>query len=172
MNIFLQYFAFRECIAPWSIGWVLEVVFGGSPSYTAFKPSIIYYINNFTIFFFKLFIEFLYPFIKKETVYPNFHLRPIMTGKYMLYMPFSLYLDKIVGRDFSFHAFVISGVTDLDSPDTSLNEILNRVSQACNYPSHAWNFSIFNCFAKPRAFSCKIVPLIGIFSDLCISSDL
>ena len=113
---FLQYFAFRECIAPWSIGWVFEVVFGGSPSYTAFKPSIIYNINNFTIFFFKLFIEFLYPFIKKETVYPNFHLRPIMTGKYLLYMPFSLYLDRIVGRDFSFHAFVISGETEPSFP--------------------------------------------------------
>ena len=71
---------------------------------------------------------------------------------------------------FSFHAFVISGVADLDSPDTSLNTILYRVFQWCNQPSDAWNFSTFNCFARPRVLSCKIVPLIGMFSDLCISN--
>ena len=87
-------------------------------------------------------------------------------------MSFSLYLDRIVGRDVSFHAFVISGVTNLDSPDTSLNEILYRVLRACNQPSDAWNFSISNCSAKPRAFSGKIVPLIGMFSDLCTSNHL
>ena len=37
--------------------------------------------NNFTIFVFKLFIEFLYPLMSKETVHPTFHLRPITTGK-------------------------------------------------------------------------------------------
>ena len=52
-------------------------------------------------------------------------------------MSFSLYLDRIVGRDVSFHAFVISRVTDPDSPDTSLNEILYQVSQACNQPFDA-----------------------------------
>ena len=87
-------------------------------------------------------------------------------------MSFSLYLDRIVGRDVLFHAFVISGVTDLDSPDTSSNEILYRVFQTFNQLSDAWNFSIFNCFAKPKAFSCKIVPLIGMFSGLCISNHL
>ena len=49
-----------------------------------------------------------------------------------LYMFFSLYFDRIVGRDVSFYAFVISGVTDLDSPNTSLNEILYWVFQTCN----------------------------------------
>ena len=52
-------------------------------------------------------------------------------------MSFSLYLDRIVGREVSFHAFVISGVTDPDSPDTSLNEILYQVFEACNQPSNA-----------------------------------
>ena len=87
-------------------------------------------------------------------------------------MPFSLYLDRIVDRDISFHAFVISGVTDLDSPDTSLNETLYRLFQACNQPSDARNFSIFICLAKSGTFSCKIVPLIEMFSDLCISNYL
>ena len=35
--------------------------------------------------------------------------RPNSSG---LYMSFSLYFDRIVGRDVSFHAFVISGVAD------------------------------------------------------------
>ena len=89
-------------------------------------------------------------------------------------MSFRLYLDRIVGRDVSLHAFVISGVTDLDSPDTSLSEILYQVFQACNQLSDTWSFSIFNCFAKPRVFSFNIdiVPLIGMFSDLCISNHL
>ena len=46
-------------------------------------------------------------------------------------MSFSFYLDRIVGRDVSFHAFVIPEVTDLDSPDASLNEVLYQVFQAC-----------------------------------------
>ena len=87
-------------------------------------------------------------------------------------MSFSLYLDRIIGRYASFHAFVISGVADRDSPNTSLNEISYQVFQACNHPPDAWNFSIFNCFAKPRAFSFKIVSLIGMFSDICISKHL
>ena len=87
-----------------------------------------------------------------------------------LYVSFSLYLDKTVGRHVSFHAFVISGVADLDSPDTSLNAILYRVFQWYNQPSDAWNLSTFNCFAKPRVLSCKIFPLIGMISDLCISN--
>ena len=189
--------------------------------------------NNFTIFVFKLFIEFLYPLMSKGTVHPTFHLRPITTGKAFdvfkaswfrrftnignfspaaivavisvnrtllclpplhfspfmckvflgssrqkrpnssaLYMSFSLYLDRIIGRYASFHAFVISGVADRDSPNTSLNEISYQVFQACNHPPDAWNFSIFNCFAKPRAFSFKIVSLIGMFSDICISKHL
>ena len=42
LNDFLRYFAFRERIIPWSIGWVFQVVFGGrNTSSTAFKPSII-----------------------------------------------------------------------------------------------------------------------------------
>ena len=85
-------------------------------------------------------------------------------------MSFSFYLDRIVGRDVSFHAFVIPEETDLDFPDASLNEVLYQVFQACTQPSDAWNFSIFNCFAKPMTFSSKIVPLIGMFSDLCISN--
>ena len=44
------------------------------------------------------------------------------------------------------------------------------VFQECTQPSDAWNFSIFNYFEKPMTFSSKIVPLIGMFSDLCISN--
>ena len=199
------------------------------------RRTIIYNKNNFTIFFFKLFIVFLYQFIKKETAHPTFHLRSITQGRLLtflkdlgfadlpitnignvspaalavaipvnriycvyrhyisclscarfswevidkkgqihlpLYVPQLVSRQNYIGRDVSFHAFAISGVTDLDSPDTSLNEILYRVFQACKQPSDVWNFSIFNCFAKPKAFSRKIVPLIGMFSDLCISNHL
>ena len=92
--------------------------------------------------------------------------------KFNLVVHLNKHVHRIVGRDVSFHVFVISGVTDLISTDTSLNEILYRVFQACNQPSDACNFSIFNCSAKSRTFSCKIVPLIGMFSDLCISNHL
>ena len=86
---FLRYFAFRERITPWFIGWVFEVVFGGrNTSSTVFKPSITVCAGElstvritFMIFFIKLFIEFLYPFIKEETLHPTFHLRSITTGK-------------------------------------------------------------------------------------------
>ena len=106
------------------------------------------------------------PFMCKVLLGSSTQKRPNSSA---LHMSFSLYLDRIIGRYVSFHAFVISGVADRDSPNTSLNEILYQVFQACNQPPDAWNFSIFNYFAKPRAFSCKIVSLIGMFSDICIS---
>ena len=87
-------------------------------------------------------------------------------------MSFSSYLDKIVDREVSFQAGVISGLTDFDSPDTSLNEILDRTFHEWNQPSDAWNFSKFSSFANSRAFSWIIFHWIGIFSDLCISSHL
>ena len=73
-----------------------------------------------------------------------------------VYISFSLYLDRIVARDFSFHAFVISGVTDLGSPDISLNKMLYRVFQASDQPSNAWDFSIFNSFPNPRLSLVKL----------------
>ena len=41
-------------------------------------------------------------------------------------MSFSLYLDKIVGREVSFQAAAISGVTDFDFPDTSWTKYIKR----------------------------------------------
>ena len=45
------------------------------------RRAIIYNKNNVAIFLFKLLMEFLYPFMKKETVHPTFLLRLITAWK-------------------------------------------------------------------------------------------
>ena len=42
----------------------------------------------------------------------------------------------------------------------------------CNQPSDAWNFSKFSFFGNSSTFSWIIFPWIGIFSNLCIRSQL
>ena len=68
-------------------------------------------------------------------------------------MSFRSQFDKRVGRDVFNHALTISGVTDFDSPETVLNDIIFLSFQRCSQPSEAWMFSVCNSLAKITAFS-------------------
>ena len=79
MMIFVQYFAFRERITPWLIGWVFEVESGGrNTNSTAFKPSIIGCAGQLSTiritlrFSFQTFYRVLLPIHQKGNCSSNF----------------------------------------------------------------------------------------------------
>ena len=79
---------------------------------------------------------------------------------------FSLYIEKMVGKQVSLQLAVISGITAFSSPDTALKVKLCLCFNLSSRPSEAQKSVNSWLFARLRAFSLMIIPLVGCIASL------